>query len=60
MSEINRYWFGLYESCVMRSADGNWVRYEDHVKWADELENSHEAEIKLMRLLLDPAHEEVK
>jgi len=31
MSEINRYWFGLYESCVMRSAGGNWVRYEDHV-----------------------------
>ena len=31
MDEINRYWFGLYESCVMRSADGNWVRYEDHV-----------------------------
>ncbi len=31
MDEINRYWFGLYESCVMRSADGNWMRHEDHV-----------------------------
>ncbi len=30
MDEINRYWFGLYESCVMRSADGNWMRHEDH------------------------------
>jgi len=37
--------------------NGLWVRYEDHVKWVDELEDSHEAEIELMRLLLVPRPE---
>jgi len=55
MSEINRH--RLYDSCMSPSREGAWVRYEDHVKWVDELEDSHEAEIELMRLLLVPRPE---
>lgn len=52
MSEIKRH--RLYDCCMSPSREGAWVRYEDHVKWVEELEDSHEAEIKLMRLILEP------